>query len=425
MPAQRYLSAAEAAEKLGISRATLYAYVSRGLIRSEAAGGHGRDRRYRREDVERLLARQAQRRHPEQAAAQALSWGVPVLESELTLIADGRLFYRGQDALALARTGRFEDVANLLWLGGQATPAAPALAASPAVLPDFEPWLKLLPASTPVERMQALLPLAAARDAAAYDLRPAAVAQTGARILGLLSAAAIYPSRPGAGRLAEQLRQGWRAGDGRAIGGGSIAPDAERATRLIEAALILCADHELNTSAFTARCVASARGTPYQVVIAGLAALQGLRHGGHSLRVEALLEEVAAPARARTVLEGWLRRGERLPGFGQPLYPDGDPRARALLALARAALPRSRELALAQAVSTAAQSLSSEAPSIDFALVAVARALKLPPGGGLALFALGRTAGWLAQAIEQYHSEAMIRPRARYVGAMPKNDDGR
>jgi len=360
--------------------------------------------------VERLLARRAQRRHPEQAAAQALSWGVPVLESALTLIADGRLYYRGQDALALARTSTFEDVASLLWGGGQAVRTAlPALAA-------YEPWLRLLLGSTPVERMQAVLPLAAARDAAAYDLRPVAVAQTGARILGLLGAAAIYPNRPTAGRLAAanmaaQLQQGWRAG----------AANAERTTRLIEAALILCADHELNTSAFTARCVASARATPYQVVIAGLAALQGLRHGGHSLRVEALLDKVGVPARAQAALESWLKRGERLPGFGQPLYPDGNPRGRALLDMAHAALPHSRELALSQAVSTAAQSLSGEAPSIDFALVSVARALKLPPGGGLALFALGRTAGWLAQAIEQYQNEAMIRPRARYVGEMPAN----
>src|SRR5436190_856369 len=95
----RYLTAAEAAEVLEISLPTLYAYVSRGLVRSEAVGGSRRDRRYRREDVDRLLARQAQRRHPERTGEQALSWGVPVLESGLTLIANGGLYYRGQDAI--------------------------------------------------------------------------------------------------------------------------------------------------------------------------------------------------------------------------------------------------------------------------------------------------------------------------------------
>jgi citrate synthase len=401
-----------------ISLPTLYAYVSRGLIRSEAAGGHRRDRRYRRDDVDQLLARQAQRRHPDRAAAQALSWGVPVLESALTLIAGGRLYYRGQDAVELAQTGTFEQVANLLWLGGPPAPgAARAMTAGPAALRAFEPWLKLLPEAAPVEMMQAVLPLAAARDAAAYDLRPAAVAQTGGRLLGLLAAAAVYPARPGAGpaagNIAQALQQGW-------MPKGARGSRPDRAARLIEAALILSADHELNTSAFTARCVASVRATPYQVVIAGLAALQGLRHGGCSARVEALLDAVAAPDRARPALEIWLKRGESLPGFGHPLYPEGDPRARALLDMAQAALPRSRELALAQAVATEARALIGEAPTIDFALVVVARALKLPRGGALALFALGRTAGWIAQAIEQYQTEAMIRPRARYVGQLPQ-----
>ena len=123
-------------------------------------------------------------------------------------------------------------------------------------------------------------------------------------------------------------------------------------------------------------------------------------------------------------MEAWLRQGEGLPGFGHPLYPEGDPRARALLDIAQATLPRSRELAMGRAVAAEAQALIGETPNIDFALVVLARALKLPRGAALALFALGRTAGWIAQAIEQYSSEAMIRPRARYVGEMPQ-DTGR
>jgi len=337
-----------------------------------------------------------------------------VLESALTLIAGGRLYYRGREAVELAKTSTFEQVADRLWLGGRPTPGeglAPDAGRAP--LSDYASWLKRLPGAAPAERMQAVLPLAAMDDAAAYDLRPAAVAQTGARILGLLAAAAVYPARAAAGRIAPTLRRGW-------LPKGSSGPAPDRAERLIEAALILSADHELNTSAFTARCVASVRATPYQVVIGGLAALQGLRHGGHSARVEALLDEAAAPKRARPAVQTWLKRGESLPGFGHPLYPEGDPRARALLEMTRTALPRSRELALAQAVAKEAHALIGEAPTIDFALVAVARALKLPRGAALALFALGRTAGWIGQAIEQYQMEAMIRPRARYVGQIPE-----
>ena len=293
MTSTRYVTAAEAAAELEISLATLYAYVSRGLIRSEAAGAGRRQRRYRREDVDRLRSRQAQRRNPERAAEQALSWGVPVLESALTLIAGGRLYYRGQDAVQLARTSTFEQAADWLWRGGAGGPeTARAIAAGRAALAAYRPWLKRLPAAAPVERMQAILPLAAMRDAAAYDLRPAAVAQTGGRLLGLMAAAAVFPAQPDARTIAAGLQQGWAAR-------GTSGPGLERATRLIDAALILSADHELNTSAFTARCVASVRATPYQVVMAALAALQGIRHGGSSARVEGLLDEVGTASRAQ------------------------------------------------------------------------------------------------------------------------------
>ena len=129
--------------------------------------------------------------------------------------------------------------------------------------------------------------------------------------------------------------------------------------------------------------------------------------------------EAGTAAHAREAIAAWLKRGEGLPGFGHPLYPDGDPRARALLGMLGQALPRARDLALANGLVEIARELVGDYPTIDFALVAAARALKLPQGTALALFALGRTAGWIAHAIEQYQAEPMIRPRARYVGQMP------
>ena len=400
------LTAEEAAKALNIRPATLYAYVSRGLIRSEAAGPKGRGRLYHRDDVGRLRARQAQRRNPERAAEQALSWGLPILESALTRIADGRLSYRGQDALALAEASTFEQVAELLWTDEPPTRApglGDAIAAGYTAFDELRPWMGPLAGMAPADAFQVVLPLAAGRDAAGYDLRPHAVALTGARILGLLTAAATYPAAPASGRMAERLAVGWGL-------------KGERKTRLIEAALILCADHELNTSAFTARCVASVRGTPYQVVMAALAALHGLRHGGYTERVEALFEEVGAAARAQSVLAAWLKRGTGLPGFGHKLYPEGDPRARLLLEMASTLAPRSPAWAMAGTITQAVARLTGERPTIDFALVVVTRVLRLPRGSPLALFALGRTAGWIAHAMEQYQTEAMIRPRARYVG---------
>ncbi len=408
MARTNYLSASDAAAALGVSVTTLYAYVSRGLVRSEAVGGSRRSRRYRRDDVERLKDRQEQRRNPsraaEHAAERALHWGTPVLESALTLIENGQLYYRGHNAVRLAETRSFEEVAALLWTGEW--PDAAAL--TPAAPPDLRPWAAALDARadpSAAGAFQMVLPLAAQADAPAYDLRPAAVRQTAARILQTLAAAAVYPAAAGGGLLAEGLARQW-------------APKVAAAPQLLNAALVLCADHELNVSAFTARCVASAGATPYDVVTAGLAALRGSRHGGHTARVDALLDEIGTPGQAGRVLAERLQRGESLPGFGHHLYPPpaGDPRGRALLALTQKHFRRSKAVSVALAVAAEAERLIGEQPTLDFGLVVLARALGLPRGAPLALFALGRTAGWIGQALEQYALGQMIRPRARYIG---------
>lgn len=159
-------------------------------------------------------------------------------------------------------------------------------------------------------------------------------------------------------------------------------------------------------------CVASAQATPYAVVIAGLSALSGHRHGGYTARVAALLGEVGDPAHARAVIRERLQRGEEIPGFGHRLYPDGDPRAKRLLDLTTATYPDAPMVALVQAVLEAV----GEHPTIDLALVTLAGTLNLGREGALMLFALGRTIGWIGHAIEGYTAD-LIRPRARYVGA--------
>ncbi|MCI0394832.1 MAG: citrate synthase family protein [Chloroflexi bacterium] len=406
MNSQRYYTAQEAAGRLGIQPETLYAYVSRGLIHSEPAPGQSRARRYRAEDVERLLARKEQRRDPARVAEEALHWGAPVLESALTLIAGGRFYYRGHDALALARRERFERVVALLWLGDLAAGPMPLLAGAPAeadlALPEGAAGHQELAL---VERFQAVLLLAAARDATAYDLRPPAVVRVGARILSLLGGTAA--GRPfGPEGMAAALQRAW-------------APDISQAEALLNSALILCADHELNASSFTARVVAGAQATPYQVVLAGLAALQGRRHGGYTERVATLFREAESAENARATLAARLRRGEAIPGFGHVLYPEGDPRARLLLDQVAGALPGWPAVELAQALAGAAADLVGDRPTLDFALVALAEALDLPAGSALALFALGRAAGWIAHALEQYETGHLIRPRARYAGPLP------
>jgi citrate synthase len=326
--------------------------------------------------------------------------------------------------------------------------------------------------ANPIERCQAVLAQAAASDLAAHQLTPPAVAATGARILALaaqamtgvpaeevsagqanigarpgdaLAAQAVTGTPPGkvlaaqaatgappGGVSAAQAATGAPPGEvseAQAItgtpAGGPLAlalqaawsPGEPAAAALLSAALILCADHELNVSAFTARCVASAGSSPYAVVIAALSALQGFRHGGHTVQVAALLD--AAAHGTRGAIGAFLRSGDKLPGFGHPLYPDGDPRARLLLALLEAQLPGAPAVVQAGELCAEVYAALGLHPTIDLALAVLAQAIGAPRHAPLALFALGRTAGWIAHACEQYALDQLIRPRARYVGVPP------
>jgi citrate synthase len=391
-----WISAGEAARRLGVKLPTLYAYVSRGLIRSAAKRGATRERVYAHADVERLRRRGEERRVPEAIARHALDLGTPVLESSITLIDREHLYYRGYDAVELARSRSVAEVASLIWTGSFDSVTTVPIAPAKRFVVDHEHSF--------IARAQAMLATAASHDPTSFDLRLAAVAATGAKILGLMTRAAGAP-RPTTGTIDGDLAAAW------GVRGSSVD--------VLRAATILCADHELNVSAFTARCVASAGSSPYAAVIAGLAALEGVRHGGLTARVESMLASMRRSGTARAALGERLRNGEAIDGFGHPLYPNGDPRGRALLAMLRERYPRSPELKFALEVVSAVASALESHPTIDFALATLARVLDLPPRSGLTVFATGRAIGWIGHAIEQYGTGQLIRPRARYVGPAP------
>ncbi|MAU00163.1 MAG: citrate synthase [Anaerolineaceae bacterium] len=407
MTESNFLTAKEAAAALEITLPTLYAYVSRGLIRSEPGTGKSRARRYRRADVAALQARKALRQNPAQAAESALHWGTPVLASAVTLIEDGRFYYRGRDATELAQTTSFEAVASLLWRDSldAADLFPPELPASlQQRMNELQAALQPLPLFT---RFQVLLPMLVEHDLAAYDLAETAVCQTGARLLHLLTWT-VTDAQPQA-NIAAALQQAW-------------APDQPAVETLLNTALVLCADHELNVSAFTARVVASAQANPYAVVQAGLAALRGALHGGHTERVAALLREAGSADGVRPMVAARLRRGEIIPGFGHPLYPSGDPRGRLLLDLVAEVFGNKTAVTIAKTLVQVMAEATGQQPTIDLGLVALTHAAQLPIDAPLTLFALGRTAGWLGQAIEQYQEGQLIRPRARYVGVRPGDE---
>ncbi|MDO8423396.1 MAG: citrate synthase family protein [Parvibaculum sp.] len=406
-PENLYLSAKEAAAELGVSLATLYAYVSRDMIRSEPVPD-SRAKRYRAEDVRGLKDRRlAQAAAPAQGgdARAGLSFGsMPVLDSSITLIADGQLHYRGADATALARSSSLEQVAALLWGCRDVQPFTRD--AVPALSPMLEKLTTEVATLPPIVRCLTLLPVAAMDDPSIYNRTERGLATTGARLLRFV-AAVIAGVPPSDTPVHEVLSRALTMGD-------------KRAGDLIRAALVLCADHELNASAFTARCVAGTGATLYASVQAGICAAEGPRHGGFTSRVESFLTDMAHRQDLEDAVLTRLRNGDPAPGFGHPLYPDGDPRAIALLGMMRETYGDDPAFLRAQRVIDVMAEAGGVQPSIDFAIGAMSASLRMLPGGGLAVFVMGRTAGWIGHAMEQHRTGQMIRPRARYTGDVPR-----
>jgi citrate synthase len=393
------LSAQEAAKLLGVKPQTLYAYASRGLLRRV---GDGKRRRYLSEDVERLRTRQRARSGHGAVAAAALSFGDPVLDSSITAIDERGPLYRGRSAVELAKAGTsFESVAELLWSG--------ELPSEPPSWRAFQaPARSWGPARTSLEDLLVALPalvrLAPQRHSRARESELSLARQLVPSLAWLLVPPA---ARREGGSVAEVL-------------GGMVKAPQNTARRALDVALVLLADHELNASSFAARVAASTDAHLPACLTAALATLSGPRHGGACDRVEALLEEAAALPRPLDVIEKRARRGDAMTGFGHPLYPAGDPRAALLLEEASVLARRSAGLrkrlgplfSLAQVMQR--QGLPA---TVDFGLVALTRALEMPAGSAALLFALGRSAGWVAHVLEQRASVAVLRPRARYLGA--------
>jgi citrate synthase len=370
-----WLSANEALGRLSVKPQTLYAYVSRGRVGVRPDPADPRRSLYASNDVDRLVARK--RRGRAAVAAGALSWGDPVVPSAVSTVIDGRLIYRGRDAVALAQSETLESVARLLW-------GTPSAGEPPGPTPP-----------PPVTGHAATRIMAAlARHAAGPGRRddaPQSLRREAAEVLELVVTALAGPAR---GPAHLRLARAWRAE--------GAAPD------LIRRALVLTADHELNASTFTARVAASTGASLAASVLAGLCALTGPLHGGMTAQVQAFM--AAAQQRGgRAAVLARLAEGGRVPGFGHALYPAGDVRAKALLA-------GFEPPAIYAEVAEALEGEKGVRPNIDYALAALTATCRLPPDAPFALFAAGRAAGWLAHAIEQHEVGDLIRPRARYTG---------
>ena len=313
-PPARWLTAEEATTSLGVSRQTLYAYVSRSRIGVTAAPDDPRRSLYDAADVRRLAERNRNGRSRRAVAASTISWGEPILVSAITRIEGGRLEYRGQDAIALSATATLEEVAALLWQV-ESLPRSRSVGG----------WPRARGAAGVAE--QCIAAMADLAMAGRWAGRVDSVLPDAVRILDRMSwAAAGLPgsaARPSSLPLHERLASAWGVGP--------------KAADLIRRALVLTADHELNASTYATRIVASTRAPLGACVLAGLAALVGPLHGGMTNEIRHLLADPAVAADPSGAIADRLARGERIPAFGHPLYPGGDPRAAALLSRMQAA----------------------------------------------------------------------------------------
>jgi citrate synthase len=381
-PPARWLTAEEASTWLGVLRPTLYSYVGRHHIGVAVAPGDPRRSVYDAADVRRLAERNRVGRSRRAVAESTIKYGEPILASAITRIENGCPKYRGSDAIALATDATLEDVAALLWQVDN-LPQSQAKAA----------WPKTRIATG--EAKNCIAALAQLATAGRWARATESVLPDAIRILDQVAWAAaglpgcvVSPSGlPMHARLAATWGHGPKAAD------------------LIRRALVLVADHELNASTYAARVVASTRAPIGACVLAGLGALSGPRHGGATDEIRALLTDPAVIANPADAVATRQARGERIPGFGHPLYPHGDPRAAALLS-------RLPQRGHAYGLIDAMKRTTDVAPNIDFALVVLENELQLPSGAAFSLFATGRTVGWIAHILEQWLADVLIRPRA-------------
>ena len=398
------LTAREAARRMGVKVETVYAYVSRGLLESHAAGSGGRGRVFDERAVEELARRGRPRQSSRSTSLNML------IETGITSLSPQGVRYRGRLSTELARDHTFEDVAMLLWTGVLGSQAhgwvGDTLAPPPGAALGLHDSIRVNAA------------LAGTRRVVDSTGPPADVVSPGRHLI-----ATITDSLP-------------VVGDGRTprlvLPDGSDPIRATIAGRLwtrlsprrpppgmlavLNAALILMADHELAASTLAVRVAASTHADPYAVVNTGLGVLSGPLHGAASRLTRALIDDALAVGPSRAAADA-MRAGRRIPGFGHKVYVEADPRAVALLELLRSATPASREMAVVDELGMLVADRIGRRPNVDFALAAMTVIGRMPADGGEAVMSIARIAGWLAHAAEEYGEAPLrFRPRASYTG---------
>lgn len=390
----RELTAAEAAARLGVKRATLYAYVSRGLIHRHLAMD-GRTSLFDASEIDQF--RKGRRRAPEGELD-------AVISTALTRVDDGEVHIRGRDLIGMVDSGLgYEEVVDWLWDGeGGAWELSDELAGLVTTVARALP-----PAAPLIERLRVTTAVVSSADPLRFDSSPAGVRNAGRTLVLAMVHGLPQRGRPTTGgTIADRL---WPAlSDRRGL------LDRRRA---LDVALALLADHGLAASTFGARVAASVRADPYSIVSAGLGVVGGTLHGAASGGVHELLAEAERLGDPATAVGEAQRRSRRLPGFGHTVYRTEDPRYAALMSRVSDAWRTDPRLATVQAVRDTVGRRTDAIPNVDLALGALTWLADMAPDAGEAVFAISRTAGWLAHGIEEFDEQPLrFRPRARYTG---------
>ncbi|MEY2953376.1 MAG: hypothetical protein RLZZ401_1463 [Pseudomonadota bacterium] len=373
----------EACRVLGVRPQTIYAYVSRGKLEVMPDPNDTRRSLYRTEDVAGLAKRKQDGRKYETLAAKTMFGSEPSIPTALCAFFRGRPYYRGQDAVSLAQTATLEDVAQLLWGAAQTIDFS-------TTTPTRSGGLGRVSAFT------ALASLAATGHSTRGRLTRVLHEEAQSLVSHLANAFGAQPrsDKP----LHLRFARGWK--------------QTTQVGELLRTAMVLVADHELTSSAFSARIAASTGASLSACLLAGLTTLSGPLHGDATGRVHTLFEEVERLGQDK-VVDHYLSAALPLAGFGHHLYPDGDPRAAALLGLFD---PPEVIARFIQKVTN----LTGLEPNIDVALAALVARYHLPSDAAFGLFATARSVGLLAHSMEQLSVAQVIRPRGRYVGLIPE-----
>jgi citrate synthase len=386
------LSAEQAARRLGVRKATLYAYVSRGLLSALVDPTQPKCSRYPAFEVERLRAAAHPRRRPPLEPQAALFEGWPLIDTVLTGVVDGQLLVRGRPLVTLALHADLEDAAALLW----GVPRALAFGAEAPVLPAL--WHAAaaeLQRADPQSRAVALWSLALPQLQGEVPQQGDALAMALGQHLRV-AVACYLGTAPQAAPLHQQVAQAWGL------------PAAQHGR--LRQALVLCADIMVNLMSLSGRMLASLQGSLAACLLSTMGYGFVRLSGGEFEAVEALFDDILAAGDAAAVAGAFRARGELLPGVHHEGFAQGDPRAARLQDLAtEAGSP-------AAGWTRAMQTGVPLHPTLDWSLVALRRAIGAPRHGAFSLMSMARCAGMLAQVLEQRQQGQRMWVQSRYVG---------